>query len=152
MKNIKLFEQFKGIESSLLESFLDDIEKESPETLKTAEVIDPKEPAQQNELFSVWQEWVELQFKFATIIGKGVKSRSVGEEETQEQIESEVRSSVSECTNWLNQETSIEDLSGEKFKNSEVVWLFYNLKEEIGQFSDFGIKSMYDLIKKKEEI
>ena len=69
-KHIKLFEQFKGIESSLLESFLDKLETESPEILKTAGIIDPEEPPQENEAFLIWRKWVELQIKFGGIFAK----------------------------------------------------------------------------------
>ena len=99
MKNIKLFEQFRGIESSILESFLDNLETEAPGTLKTSEVIDPKEPPKESEIFIIWRKWLELQIRFGAIIGK-----------------------VSEAREF---------------------------KEDIGQFSEFGIKAMYDLIKER---
>ena len=147
MKNIKLFEQFRGIESSILESFLDNLETEAPGTLKTAEVIDPKEPPKETEVFDIWREWLELQIKFGAIMRKGAVAR--GSKEEMLKIESEIKSIVSECTNWLNQQTSIEDpyKEGVKMKNSQVVWFLYSFKEDVGQLSEFGIKAMYDLIK-----
>jgi len=149
MKNIKLFEQFKGIEFSLLESFLDKLETESPEILKTAEIIDPEEPPQENEAFVIWRKWLELQIRFGAIMGKVNDARGSKEEMTK--IESEMKSIVSESTNWLNQKTSIEDIYkvGAKMKNSQVVWFMYSLKEKLADMTEFGIASMYGLIKEK---
>jgi hypothetical protein len=148
-KHIKLFEQFKGIESSLLESFLDKLETESPEILKTAEIIDPKEPPKESETFVIWRKWLELQIRFGTIMGKVSDAR--GSKEEMLKIESEMKSIVSESTNWLNQQTSIEDIykEGAKMKNSQVVWFMYSLKEELADMTEFGIASMYGLIKGK---
>jgi len=143
-KHIKLFEQFKGIESSLLESFLDKLETESPEILKTAEIIDPEEPPQENEAFVIWRKWVELQIKFGGILAKVSDAR--GSKEEMIKIESEMKSIVSESTNWLNQEITIDGYEG-KMKNSQVVWFFYSLKEKLADMTEFGIASMYDLIK-----
>ena len=143
-KHIKLFEQFKGIESSLLESFLDKLETESPEILKTAEIIDPEEPPQENEAFVIWRKWVELQIKFGGILAKVSDAR--GSKEEMIKIESEMKSIVSESTNWLNQESTIDGYEG-KMKNSQVVWFFYSLKEKLGDMTEFGVASMYDLIK-----
>ena len=147
MKNIKLFEQFKGMESSLLESFLDNLEKESPEVLKTAEVIDPEEPPKESEVFTIWRKWLELQIKFGAIVAKVPRAR--GSKEEMLKIESEMKSIVSESTNWLNQQSSIEDPfeEGKKKKNSQIVWFLYSIKENLGQRSEFGIEAMYDLIK-----
>jgi len=149
MKNIKLFEQFKGIEFSLLESFLDKLETESPEILKTAEIIDPEEPPQENEAFVIWRKWLELQIRFGAIMGKVNDARGSKEEMTK--IESEMKSIVSESTNWLNQKTSIEDIYkvGAKMKNSQVVWFMYSLKEKLADMTEFGIASMYGLIKEE---
>ena len=149
MKNIKLFEQFKGIEFSLLESFLDKLETESPEILKTAEIIDPEEPPQENEAFVIWRKWLELQIRFGAIMGKVNDARGSKEEMTK--IESEMKSIVSESTNWLNQKTSIEDgyKVGAKMKNSQVVWFMYSLKEKLADMTEFGIASMYGLIKEE---
>jgi hypothetical protein len=149
MKNIKLFEQFKGIEFSLLESFLDKLETESPEILKTAEIIDPEEPPQENEAFVIWRKWLELQIRFGAIMGKVNDAR--GSKEEMSKIESEMKSIVSESTNWLNQKTSIEDIYkvGAKMKNSQVVWLMYSLKEKLADITEFGIGSMYGLIKEE---
>ena len=149
MKNIKLFEQFKGIEFSLLESFLDKLETESPEILKTAEIIDPEEPPQENEAFVIWRKWLELQIRFGAILGKVNDARGSKEEMTK--IESEMKSIVSESTNWLNQKTSIEDIYkvGAKMKNSQVVWFMYSLKEKLADMTEFGIASMYGLIKEE---
>ena len=143
-KHIKLFEQFKGIESSLLESFLDKLETESPEILKTAEIIDPEEPPQENEAFVIWRKWVELQIKFGGILAKVSDAR--GSKEEMIKIESEMKSIVPESTNWLNQESTIDGYEG-KMKNSQVVWFFYSLKEKLADMTEFGIASMYDLIK-----
>ena len=143
-KHIKLFEQFKGIESSLLESFLDKLETESPEILKTAEIIDPEEPPQENEAFVIWRKWVELQIKFGGILAKVSDAR--GSKEEMIKIESEMKSIVSESTNWLNQEITIDGYEG-KMKNSQVVWFFYSLKEKLADMTEFAIASMYDLIK-----
>ena len=143
-KHIKLFEQFKGIESSLLESFLDKLETESPEILKTAGIIDPEEPPQENEAFVIWRKWVELQIKFGGILAKVSDAR--GSKEEMIKIESEMKSIVSESTNWLNQESTIDGYEG-KMKNSQVVWFFYSLKEKLGDMTEFGVASMYDLIK-----
>ena len=147
MKNIKLFEQFRGIESSILESFLDNLETEAPGTLKTAEVIDPKEPPKESETFVIWRKWLELQIRFGAIIGKASEARESKEEMLK--IESEIKSIVSECTNWLNQGSTIDDIykEGVKMKNSQVVWFLYSFKEDMGQISEFGIGAMYDLIK-----
>ena len=149
MKNIKLFEQFRGIESSILESFLDNLETEAPGALKTAEVIDPKEPPKETEVFGIWRKWLELQIRFSAIIGKVSDAR--GSKEEMLKIESEMKSIVSESTNWLNQQTSIEDLykEGVKMKNSQIVWFLYSIKEDVGQLPEFGIKTMYDLIKER---
>jgi hypothetical protein len=150
MKNIKLFEQFKGIEFSLLESFLDKLETESPEILKTAEIIDPEEPPQENEAFVIWRKWLELQIRFGAILVKVPPAR--GFKEDMLKIESEIKSIVSESTNWLNQKSSIEDPykeGGSKMKNSQVVWLLYSFKEELADMTEFGIASMYGLIKEK---
>lgn len=149
MKNIKLFEQFKGIEFSLLESFLDKLETESPEILKTAEIIDPEEPPQENEAFVIWRKWLELQIRFGAIMGKVNDAR--GSKEEMPKIESEMKSIVSESTNWLNQKTSIEDIYkvGAKMKNSQVVWFMYSLKEKLADMTEFGIASMYGLIKEE---
>ena len=149
MKNIKLFEQFKGIEFSLLESFLDKLETESPEILKTAEIIDPEEPPQENEAFVIWRKWLELQIRFGAILGKVNDARGSKEEMTK--IESEMKSIVSESTNWLNQKTSIKDIYkvGAKMKNSQVVWFMYSLKEKLADMTEFGIASMYGLIKEE---
>jgi len=149
MKNIKLFEQFKGIEFSLLESFLDKLETESPEILKTAEIIDPEEPPQENEAFVIWRKWTELQIKFGGILAKVNDAR--GSKEEMSKIESEMKSIVSESTNWLNQKTSIEDIYkvGAKMKNSQVVWFMYSLKEKLADMTEFGIASMYGLIKEE---
>ena len=144
MKNIKLFEQFRGIEYSILESFLDKLETESPEILKTAEIIDPEEPPQENEAFVIWRKWVELQIKFGGILAKVSDAR--GSKEEMIKIESEIKSIVSESTNWLNQESTIDGYEG-KMKNSQVVWFFYSLKEKLGDMTEFGVASMYDLIK-----
>ena len=144
MKNIKLFEQFRGIEYSILESFLDKLETESPEILKTAEIIDPEEPPQENEAFVIWRKWVELQIKFGGIFAKVSDAR--GSKEEMIKIESEMKSIVSESTNWLNQESTIDGYEG-KMKNSQVVWFFYSLKEKLGDMTEFGVASMYDLIK-----
>ena len=144
MKNIKLFEQFRGIEYSILESFLDKLETESPEILKTAEIIDPEEPPQENEAFVIWRKWVELQIKFGGILAKVSDAR--GSKEEMIKIESEMKSIVSESTNWLNQESTIDGYEG-KMKNSQVVWFFYSLKEKLGDMTEFGVASMYDLIK-----
>jgi hypothetical protein len=148
-KHIKLFEQFKGIESSLLESFLDKLETESPEILKTAEIIDPEEPPKESEAFVIWRKWLELQIRFGAIMGKVSDAR--GSKEEMLKIESEMKSIVSESTNWLNQQTSIEDIykEGAKMKNSQVVWFMYSLKEELADMTEFGIASMYGLIKEK---
>ena len=99
MKNIKLFEQFRGIESSILESFLDNLETEAPGALKAAEIIDPEEPPKENETFVIWRKWLELQIRFGAIIGKASEARESKEEMLK--IESEIKSIVSECTNWL---------------------------------------------------
>ena len=148
MKNIKLFEQFRGIEYSILESFLDNLETEAPGTLKTSEVIDPKEPPKESEIFIIWRKWLELQIRFGAIIGKVSEARESKEEMLK--IEPEMKSIVSESTNWLNQESSIIIFVNEgKIKNSEVVWFMYSLKENVGQLSEFGIKAMYDLIKER---
>ena len=149
MKNIKLFEQFKGIEFSLLESFLDKLETESPEILKTAEIIDPEEPPQENEAFVIWRKWLELQIRFGAILGKVNDAR--GSKEEMSKIESEMKSIVSESTNWLNQKTSIKDIYkvGAKMKNSQVVWFMYSLKEKLADMTEFGIASMYGLIKEE---
>ena len=144
MKNIKLFEQFRGIEYSILESFLDKLETESPEILKTAEIIDPEEPPQENEAFVIWKKWVELQIKFGGILAKVSDAR--GSKEEMIKIESEMKSIVSESTNWLNQESTIDGYEG-KMKNSQVVWFFYSLKEKLGDMTEFGVASMYGLIK-----
>ena len=150
-KHIKLFEQFKGIESSLLESFLDKLETESPEILKTAGIIDPEEPPQENEAFVIWRKWVELQIKFGGILAKVSDAR--GSKEEMIKIESEMKSIVSESTNWLNQESTIDDTDtyeeGLKMKNSQVVWVLYGIKEELMDMTEFGIASMYGLIKRK---
>ena len=150
-KHIKLFEQFKGIESSLLESFLDKLETESPEILKTAGIIDPEEPPQENEAFVIWRKWVELQIKFGGIFAKVSDAR--GSKEEMIKIESEMKSIVSESTNWLNQESTIDDTDtyeeGLKMKNSQVVWVLYGIKEELMDMTEFGIASMYGLIKRK---
>ena len=150
-KHIKLFEQFKGIESSLLESFLDKLETESPEILKTAGIIDPEEPPQENEAFLIWRKWVELQIKFGGIFAKVSDAR--GSKEEMIKIESEIKSIVSESTNWLNQESTIDDTDtyeeGLKMKNSQVVWVLYGIKEELMDMTEFGIASMYGLIKRK---
>ena len=150
-KHIKLFEQFKGIESSLLESFLDKLETESPEILKTAGIIDPEEPPQENEAFVIWRKWVELQIKFGGIFAKVSDAR--GSKEEMIKIESEIKSIVSESTNWLNQESTIDDTDtyeeGLKMKNSQVVWVLYGIKEELMDMTEFGIASMYGLIKRK---
>jgi hypothetical protein len=150
MKNIKLFEQFKGIESSLLESFLDKLETKAPEILKTAEIIDPEEPPEENEVFIIWRKWVELQIKFGAILGKVNDARGSKEEMTK--IESEMKSIVSESTNWLNQEIKTGTINGEEeyksLKNSNVVWYLYYLKEGLGDMTEFGVASMYGLIKK----
>ena len=150
-KHIKLFEQFKGIESSLLESFLDKLETESPEILKTAGIIDPEEPPQENEAFVIWRKWVELQIKFGGILAKVSDAR--GSKEEMIKIESEIKSIVSESTNWLNQESTIDDTDtyeeGLKMKNSQVVWVLYGIKEELMDMTEFGIASMYGLIKRK---
>ena len=143
-KHIKLFEQFKGIESSLLESFLDKLETESPEILKTSEIIDPEEPPQENEAFVIWRKWIELQIKFGGILAKVSDAR--GSKEEMIKIESEMKSIVSESTNWLNQESTIDGYEG-KMKNSQVVWFFYSLKEKLGDMTEFGVASMYGLIK-----
>jgi hypothetical protein len=148
-KHIKLFEQFKGIESSLLESFLDKLETEAPGVLKTAEIIDPEEPPQENEAFVIWRKWVELQIKFGAILSKVSDAR--GSKEEMIKIESEMKSIVSESTNWLNQEIKTGTINGEEYKslkNSNVVWLLYALKEELGDMTEFGVASMYGLIKK----
>ena len=149
MKNIKLFEQFRGIESSILESFLDNLETEAPGTLKTAEVIDPKEPIKESETFAIWRKWLELQIRFGAMIMKVSGARESKEEMLK--VESEMKSIVSESTNWLNQGSTIDDIykEGVKMKNSQVVWFLYSLKEDIGQFSEFGIEAMYDLIKER---
>ena len=148
MKNIKLFEQFQGIEYSLLESFVDKIETEFPEILKTAEVISPEDPPKENEIFIIWRKWLELQIKFGSIIGKLPEAKDRNSKEEMTKIESEIKSVVSESINWLNQKSSIDDIyKGGKAKNSKVVWLLYDLKEKVGGFDDFGIGSMYDLIK-----
>ena len=146
MKNIKLFEQFRGIEYSILESFLDKLETESPEILKTAEIIDPEEPPQENEAFVIWRKWVELQIKFGGILAKVSDAR--GSKEEMIKIESEMKSIVSESTNWLNQESTIDGYEG-KMKNSQVVWFFYSLKEKLGDMTEFGVASMYGLIKEE---
>ena len=153
MKNIKLFEQFKGIEFSLLESFLDKLETESPEILKTAEIIDPEEPPQENEAFVIWRKWTELQIKFGGILAKvsdAKVSYAKGSKEEMIKIESEMKSIVSESTNWLNQESTIDHIykEGAKMKNSNIVWWLYALKEELGDMTEFGVASMYGLIKK----
>lgn len=147
MKNIKLFEQFKGIESSLLESFLDKLETGSPEILKTAEIIDPEEPPKESEAFIIWRKWLELQIRFGAILGKVSNAR--GSKEEMAKIESEIKSIVSESTNWLNQQSSVDDIykEGVKMKNSQVVWWLYGIKEELGDMTEFGISSMYGLIK-----
>ena len=150
MKNIKLFEQFKEIESSLLESFLDNLETEAPGVLKTAEVIDPKEPPKESETFAIWRKWLELQIRFGAMLEKVSGARESKEEMLK--VESEMKSIVSESTNWLNQRSTIDDYfekEGVKMKNSQVVWFLYSLKEDIGQFSEFGIEAMYDLIKER---
>ena len=146
-KHIKLFEQFKGIESSLLESFLDNLEKESPETLKIVGSIDPEEPPQENEAFSIWKKWLELQIKLGGIIGKANLKKPGGGDFMLE-IKSELQSLASESINWLNQKSTIDGYEG-KMKNSQVVWFFYSLKEKLGGESgrEFGMKPMYDLIK-----
>jgi hypothetical protein len=150
MKNIKLFEQFKGIESSLLESFLDKLETKAPEILKTAGIIDPEEPPQENEAFIIWRKWVELQIKFGAILSKVSDAR--GSKEETIKIESEMKSIVSESTNWLNQEIKTGTINGEEeyksLKNSNIVWWLYGLKEELGDMTEFGVASMYGLIKK----
>ena len=149
-KHIKLFEQFKGIESSLLESFLDKLETEAPEILKTAGIIDPEEPPQENEAFLIWRKWVELQIKFGGIFAKVSDAR--GSKEEMIKIESEIKSIVSESTNWLNQKSSIDHIykEGAKSKNSNIVWWLYALKEKLGDMTEFGVASMYGLIKEEE--
>ena len=68
-------------------------------------------------------------------------------------IESEIKSIVSESTNWLNQESTIDDTDtyeeGLKMKNSQVVWVLYGIKEELMDMTEFGIASMYGLIKRR---
>lgn len=139
-KHIKLFEQFGGVEFSLLESFLDKLETESPEILKAAGIIDPEEPPKENEAFDVWRKWLELQIRFGEMIGKISESRGSSGEEILK-IESEIKSIVSESTNWLNQQSSIEDQykGGAKMKNSQIVWCLYALKERTEDFPEFGI-------------